>query len=118
MRDNFQDNLKKESRSEIRYPASDGASISFKPPGSQWEYHIKLRDFSASGRGLLVKEDSDLLKYIRVGDVLSVKYHEDSVPLTARPQTVKVRHISFPASGMPAKHVIVGLCFFEHDGEP
>jgi hypothetical protein len=117
MTDNFQDNLKKECRLENRISASDSASISFKPPGSDWEYQIKLRDFSASGLGLLVKEDSALLKYIRVGDVFSVNYHEDSDPMTVRAQTVKIRHISFPASGMPEKHMIVGLSFFEQESE-
>ena len=112
MTDNFQDNLKKESRLESRITASDDASISFKPPGSDWEYHIKLRDFSASGLCLLVKEDSNLLKYIRVGDIFSVNYHENSDPMAVRTQTVQIRHISFPASGIPEKHMIVGLSFF------
>jgi hypothetical protein len=118
MTDNFTDNPKKESRSEPRIPASEGAIISFKPPGSDWEYNIKLRDFSTSGLGLLVKEDSDLLKYIRVGDVFAVNYHEDSVPMArARYRKVQVRHISFPAAGRPENHRIVGLHFLEHNGE-
>ncbi len=115
MADNLQDNRMNESRSEIRIPASSSASISFKPPGSEWEYHIRLRDFSVSGLGLLVKEGSDLLKHIRVGDVFSVNYHENSDPMTVQVQTVKVRHISFPANGMPKKHMIVGLSFFERE---
>ncbi len=49
MADSFQNKLKKESRSENRIPASESASISFKPPGSDWEYQIKLRDFQIPG---------------------------------------------------------------------
>ncbi len=117
MTDNFNNNLKKDSRLNPRISAAEGASISFKPPGSDWEYHIRLRDFSAAGLGLLVNKDSDLLKYIREGDILSVDYHRDAVPMTVQPKTVKVRHISFPANGMPENHLIVGLSFCEKERE-
>lgn len=117
MTDNSQDKLKKESRSEIRNLASEGASLSFKPPGGTWEYHIKLRDFSASGLGLLVKEDSDLLKQIKVGDVFTVNYHEDTSPVTVQHRNVQVRHIYFPATGIPENHMIVGLRFLEQNGD-
>lgn len=117
MTDNFQDKLEKDSRSEIRNPASESASISFKPPGGAWEYHIKLRDFSTSGLGLLVKEDSDLLKHVREGDIFAVNYHEDATPLAVQHWKVQVRHISFPATGLPEKHMIVGLRFLEEAGD-
>lgn len=117
MIDSSHDKLKKDSRSEIRNPASEGASISFKPPGGAWEYHIKLRDFSTSGLGLLVKEESDLLKHIRKGDIFAVNYHEDTAPMTVQHRKVQVRHISFPADGLPEKHMIVGLRFLEQDGD-
>lgn len=116
MTDNFQDNPKKESRSEVRSLASDDASISFRPPGGEWEYQIKLRDFSDSGLGLLVNESSDLLQLIRVGDVFAVNYYRGTDTMTAKNLNVQVRHISFPAAGIPEKHVIVGLYFLERDG--
>ena len=117
MTDNFQNKLKKETRSETRNPASEGASISFKPPGGAWEYQIKLREFSDSGLGLLVKQDSDLLKQICVGDVFTVNYYEDTVPMTVRHKTVQVRHISFLPTGIPENHMIIGLRFLEQDGD-
>jgi hypothetical protein len=117
MIDNFQDKLEKKSRSKIRNPASEGASISFKPPGGVWEYQIKLRELSDSGLGLLVKQDSDLLKQISVGDVFTVNYHEDSVPMTVQHQTVQVRHISFPPTGIPENHMVIGLRFLEPDDD-
>lgn len=108
---NFNENPEKESRSEKRLPVLGSASLSLKPPGCEWMYHIKLRDFSASGLGLLVKEDSVLLKYIHVGDILSVNYHEDTSPRIVRNETVQIRHISPPATGKPENHVIVGVSF-------
>ncbi len=67
------------------------------------EYHFKLRDFSASGLGLLVKNDSRLLKYIDTGDAATPPEH----------LKVQIQHISTPAGGKPENHVIVGLYFLE-----
>ncbi len=117
MTGNFQDNPEKESRSNVRNLASEDASISFRPPGGQWEYQIKLREFSDSGLGLLVRENSDLLQHIHVGDVFVVNYHRGIDTMAAQNFKVQVRHISFPANGMPEKHVIVGLYFLERDDE-
>jgi hypothetical protein len=117
MTGNFQDNPKKEFRSEVRSLASEDASISFKPPEGQWEYQFKLRDFSASGLGLLVKETSDLLKHIRVGDVFPVKYYQGAAAMSSLNLRVKVRHISFPANGLPERHMVVGLNFLENNSE-
>jgi hypothetical protein len=117
MTGNSQNYPKKESRPKVRSLASGDASISFRPPGGQWEYQIKLRDFSDSGLGLLVRENSDLLNHIRVGDIFAVNYHQGTAAMTASNLRVQVRHISFPATGVPEKHVIVGLCFLERHGE-
>lgn len=117
MTDKRQSALKKESRSEVRNLASEDASICFRPPGGEWEYQIKLRNFSDSGLGLLVKENSDLLKHICVGDVFAVNYHQGVASMKARNFTVQVRHISFSAAGIPKQHVIVGLYFLKRDDE-
>lgn len=117
MTDKRQSALKKESRSEVRNLAAEDASISFRPPGGEWEYQIKLRNFSDSGLGFLVKENSDLLKLIHVGDVFTVNYYRGFASMTARNLTVQVRHISFSAAGIPKQHVMVGLYFLKRDDE-
>ncbi|MCF8093271.1 MAG: hypothetical protein K9K21_07910 [Desulfotignum sp.] len=54
----YQDNQLRELRSQVRSAASESASIAFKPPDAAMEYHFKLRDFSASGLGLFLKNSS------------------------------------------------------------
>ncbi len=99
----------KELRSEIRKAASEWASIELKPEGCPVDYQFKLRDISPSGLGVLAKKDSDILKYIAIGDVLAVKYHKGDA--TSFPQLLKVeiRHISEPADGKLKNHLVIGL---------
>ncbi len=77
------------------------------------EYHFKLRDFSASGLGLLVKKDSRLLKYIDAGDIFPAKYYKENAATPPENLKVQIQHISAPAGGKPENHVIVGLYFLE-----
>lgn len=108
-----QDNQQKKIRSEARSAASESASIAFQPPEAEMEYHFKLRDFSASGLGLLVKKDSRLLKYIHTGDVFPAKYYKGIAATPPEHLKVQIQHISAPAGGKPENHVIVGLYFLE-----
>lgn len=113
MADEDLDIQQQELRTEVRKAASEFASIEFKPSTAALSYHFKLRDFSHSGLGLLVKKDSDLLKNIKAGDILPVKYHKGIATTESQHFKVQVRHISAPADGRPENHVIVGLLFLE-----
>ncbi|MEE4365311.1 MAG: hypothetical protein V2J08_15340 [Desulfotignum sp.] len=108
-----QDNQQQALRSEVRSAASESASISFQPPKAEMEYHFKLRDFSASGLGLLVKNDSRLLQYIDTGDIFCAKYYKENAAIPPEHLKVQIQHISTPAGGKPENHVIVGLYFLE-----
>ena len=103
-------------RSELRNIASEFASIEFKPLTAPLGYHFKLRDFSSSGLGVFVKKESDLLTYIKIGDILSVKYHKGSVTSETQHFEAQVRHISLPGNGKPENHMIVGLSFITEIG--
>lgn len=113
MTDKMQDNQHHAIRSEVRSTASEFASISFKPSGAALEYQFRLRDFSASGLGLLVKQDSKLLKHINTGDIVFAKYYKEDAATPPEHLKVQIQHISPPFSGKPENHVIVGLCFLE-----
>lgn len=113
MTDKMQDNQHRAIRSEVRNTASEYASIAFKPAGAALEYHFRLRDFSASGLGLLVKQDSRLLKHINTGDIVFAKYYKDDAATPPEHLKVQIQHISTPFSGKPENHVIVGLYFLE-----
>ncbi|MCP4023547.1 MAG: PilZ domain-containing protein [Desulfobacteraceae bacterium] len=103
----------KELRSEVRKAALEGASIEFKPGDSLMSYHFKLRDLSPSGLGILAKKDSNIFKYIKVGDILSMKYYKGDAAPSPQLFKVEIRHISQPANGKPYDHMIIGLLILE-----
>lgn len=100
-------------RSEVRKAASKGASIEFKPAADAMPYHFKLRDISASGLGILANKNSDIFRHISPGDVFHMKYHQGDASLSPEHLRVEIRHISEPASGKPAGHMIIGLYILE-----
>jgi c-di-GMP-binding flagellar brake protein YcgR len=80
-------------------------------------YLFRLRDISQTGMGVLVKEDSDLLNQIRIGDAIDVKYNP--VGRSDSPQFFKteIRHISKAADGPYKGSTLLGLSIIEDEIE-
>jgi len=83
------------------------------PATSEMAYLFKLRDFSKTGLGILVKENSDILKQINIGDILEMKYYPFEEKSQPRLLKTQIRHISMPESGKHKKHMVVGLYIME-----
>ena len=98
-----------ELRSEIRKAAAQGAVVEFRPSTDAMVYQMILRDWSESGLGILVKQDSGICKLLKVGHTFSMAVHKNG--RKEEPQTVRVEvlHISEPMAGHHPKHYIVGL---------
>lgn len=107
-----------ELRSEVRKAASKGASVEFKPSKDTMTYQFKLRDWSASGLGVLAKQESDIFNHIKVGQILSMKVHKGDAGMFPDLLNVEIRHISKPVNGQPANHLVIGLYIVERIKEP
>ncbi len=84
-------------------------SVEFQPKDAEFAYHFKVRDYSSTGLGILVKEDSQILDMLHVGDVLDMKYYQgDNHPVPVNVQT-RIQHISRPEQNLFPHHLIVGL---------
>lgn len=96
-------------RAKIRQIGGKDASVKFKPANAAIAYQFKLRDYSAKGLGILVKEESKVLKMLNVGDELEMKYYPGEG--TSQPVLIKtqINHISPPEQGKHQKHLIIGL---------
>ena len=72
-------------------------------------YQFKIRDISSSGMGFLVKEDSDLLQHLKVGEVINMKYNP--VESSEQPKHLKteIKHITPDEQGRFKGHYLVGL---------
>jgi len=79
-------------------------------------YIFKLRDISPIGMGVLVKEDSDLLNQIEMGQIVNMRYNlAQQTDLSKCFETV-IKQITTDAQGRFKGHLIVGLSVLENDG--
>ncbi len=96
-------------REEERTKSSEHSSVEFLPGENQIPYHFKLKDFSSKGFGILVRKDSKLLQFIKIGDILNMKYHPEMVTVTPKTYQTQIKHISEPEPGKHKDHIVVGL---------
>jgi len=68
-------------------------SVEFSLKKSVFLYQFKIRNISPEGICVLVREDSDLLNYIKAGDILDLKYYKTDLSQSAELKT-EIRHIT------------------------
>lgn len=100
-------------RSEERKDGGENASVEFMPANHELMYHFKLKDFSSKGFGILVRKDSRVLKYIKCGDILDMRYHPDKAIANPESHRTEIRHISEPDQGTHKDHMVVGLMILD-----
>ena len=103
-------NLREESRTE----SHKHGSVEFIPGNNEVPYHFKLKDFSAKGFGILVRKDSRVLKRIKTGDIISMKFHPDVASVTPENHMTQIKHISEPGQGKHEGHMVVGLMIMDN----
>ncbi len=100
-------------RGEPRTESWKNASVEFTPGNNPIAYHFKLRDFSSKGFGIIVRKDSKVLKFIKTGDVLTMKYHPDKASANPVSHKTQIKHISEHEPENNQDHVFVGLLILE-----
>ena len=102
-----------ERRSESRTELDQYFSVEFSAPGATYAYQFRTWNLSSKGICIAVKNDSDLLKHLSVGDVLNMKYY----PTDSSGQTVylktQIKHITKDEQGRFKGHTLVGLLILE-----
>ncbi len=101
-----------EARSEHRVIVARYNSVEFSLDNLVPSYVFKVRDLSSSGLGVLVKENSQVLAHIKVGDILSLKYHGSGEETTVDHYKTEIRHITEDDKRFPG-HRLVGLSILE-----
>ena len=102
-------------RTQMRTAAADGASVEFTFPDSVLVYQFPLRDWSYTGLGILTKQDSKVLDYIREGQIFSITLRRGENNLALEAYRVEIRHISDPEQGRHPGHKVVGLSILEKE---
>ena len=109
----------KERRSENRTTLAELYSVEIDLGRPLPIYQLKLRDISGHGRCILVHEGSSILKHLKVGQELKMKYWIESRSEPGGFFKAKVKHISKQDKGRFKNHVLIGLYIKEkHDFDP
>ena len=101
-----------ERRDDVRSQAENYRSVEFCAGPQDPVYMFRIRDESRSGLGILVKEGSEALKYLKVGTVLNMVYcgpNRFASPVHLR---TRIMHVTRD-DGQFKGHYIVGLSVLE-----
>ena len=98
-----------DKRSEKRSRAGKYSSVEFSPGKEILTYQFKIRDIAPSGIGVLVKEGSAVLRSLKVGVVLNMKYY--ALNLSDQPEYIEteIKHITKDEKGQFRGHYLVVL---------
>lgn len=98
-----------EERAEDRDLLGRYFSVEFSLKASGVVYQFRLRDLSSHGLGILVREDSAVLKDLRVGDTLEVTYHPPQASGHGEILKTRIRHITEIKQKSVGSHFLIGL---------
>ena len=112
-------------RSAVREPSKRFHSVEMKI-GSLPIYLFKLKDISSNGACFLVKEGSSILKHLKVGQVLNMKYHANDEMEPSEVFKSEIKYIQNNVEGQFKGHYSVGIMLLEkqiqtqpqYDGKP
>jgi hypothetical protein len=107
-----------EKRSEPRKIVDKYYSVEFSIKDLDLAYQFKIWNISSKGICVVVKEDSDLLKHIKVGQVLDLKYSTTDSSHSVENLKTEIKHISKDEEGRFKGHYQIGLSILEsHNSE-
>lgn len=98
-----------ERRSELRAADSKYYSVQFTAKGLDAFYQFKLWNVSPKGMCILVKEQSEVLNHLSVGDTLEMTYYLADSPGTSENQKTQIKHITKNENGRFSGHYLIGL---------
>jgi len=101
-------------RSEPRSLEDQYVRVEFSLGDLEPVYLFKIWDISPSGMGILVKENSAVLRHLKVGDVWTMKYYPSRTSESAKALKTQIRHITKDEQGRFKGHYLVGLSISEN----
>ena len=88
-------------------------SVEFSARHIDVSHHFKIWNLSLRGICVLVKEGASILKHMKVGDILDMKYYKPDSPEPSDYIKTEIRHITREEQGRFKGHYLVGLSLLE-----
>jgi hypothetical protein len=101
-------------RFEPEKQADQYYSVEFAIRGCDFVYQFKIWDISLKEKRVLVKEDSNLLNYLKVGDILNLKYYTTDLSSPIEYLKTQIRDIRKGDKGRFKGLYLVGLSIVEN----
>jgi hypothetical protein len=101
-----------ERRSEVRENLEQSRKVELKLL-SLPIYLFKVKDTSPNGLCFLVKEDSDILNHIQIGQILQLKDYSEDNDKAFELLMCEIKHITNPDNGPFQGHRLVGLLILD-----
>ncbi len=101
------------NRTDSREIVDQYYSVEFSVKGLELVYQFKIWNLSQKGMCVLVKEESELLKHIRVGDRMKMKYYPVDLKGPVTLLETEVKHITKDDGGRFKGHYMMGLSILE-----
>ena len=98
-----------EKRSEYRKQVHQYHSVEFSIDGLEFSYQFRIRNMASMSMCVLVKEDSDILPRLKVGETLNMKYYSTGSVYPPEYLETAIRHITKDDQGRFKGHFLVGL---------
>ena len=105
-----------EKRSERRTIIDQYYSVEFSIIGAVFTYQFKIWNISSKGTCVVIREDSDILKRLKVGDILNMKYYQADTSKPTEYLRTKIKHITRESEGQFKGHYLVGLSIIKGQG--
>ena len=103
----------KDKRSKPRTILDRYYSVEFSLSGVEFQYQFKIWNISDQGICVVVKEGSEILNHLKVGDVLEMKYYSTDTQGSTEELRTEIRHITKDEQGRFKGHYLVGLSILE-----
>ncbi len=101
-----------ENRSEPRDVPSQYYSVDFAVGDDPSVYQFKIWNLSPKGACFIVKEDSAVLKHLKVGDRLKMRYFKTDAPSSSEFLNTEIRHMTKDEHGRFRGHYKIGISIF------
>lgn len=88
-------------------------SVEVELAGMIYPYQFKIRSNPSTSMCFLIKENSDILPRLKVGDILELKYYSTGSTHVSEPRKTVIREITRDDQGPFKGHYLVGLEILE-----
>jgi hypothetical protein len=102
---------------ESGLPFEDYYSVEIPMDGLECLHQFKIWNIDQGTLGLVVKEESEILTCLRVGDTIEMKYYILNPAYPPKLIPTKIRHITREEQGRFKGHVVIGLDILEGETE-